>query len=325
MHIGRPLSAESYNDNFNFGTTQELSIGNTLTEIPDGAFANCKELKELTLGGGLERIGANAFSGCGLTEVVIPPSVSSIGEMAFADNADLKEVKIGHGITEIGEKAFDGCNNLANIYIAAQTPPSAPNNTFSSFNAPLWLTDEDSFEAYSNSPVCWHSFEDNLLAMKPVEALTTDNPLIEGNPGDKLHLTVNVEPADATLPHIFWTSSDPSVATVDNEGNVTFTAEAAAAVAGQDDTEEEMLYDTVRSCVIRAQSMYAGVPVLELNVNKSIPEEDPAVEIQTVEADTDAPMEIYTLRGIRVGSDLNALPHGIYIIRQGAKTTKRAI
>ena len=35
-----------------------------------------------------------------------------------------------------------------------------------------------------------------------------------------------------------------------------------------------------------------------------------------------APCEVYGINGIRLGSDARRLPHGIYIIRQGAKTHK---
>ncbi len=39
----------------------------------------------------------------------------------------------------------------------------------------------------------------------------------------------------------------------------------------------------------------------------------------------DAEMEVYDMRGVKVGDSLKGLPHGVYIIRQGSRTTKYAI
>ncbi len=47
-----------------------------------------------------------------------------------------------------------------------------------------------------------------------------------------------------------------------------------------------------------------------------------AAAISTVNADTCAPTFIYNTQGVCLGSQLNTLPQGLYIVKQGGKTTK---
>ena len=47
-----------------------------------------------------------------------------------------------------------------------------------------------------------------------------------------------------------------------------------------------------------------------------------SVGINAINADTDAPVLIYNTQGICLGSQLSTLPKGLYIVKQGEKTTK---
>ena len=59
----------------------------------------------------------NSFAiGCGLTEYVIPNSVTEIGSSAFYD-CSLTSVTIPDSVTEIGKSAFSGCHSLTNVTI----------------------------------------------------------------------------------------------------------------------------------------------------------------------------------------------------------------
>ncbi len=39
----------------------------------------------------------------------------------------------------------------------------------------------------------------------------------------------------------------------------------------------------------------------------------------------DAEVEVYDMRGVKVGNSTEGLPHGVYIVRQGCDTRKVAI
>lgn len=66
------------------GYVFELTIQEGITAIPDNAFENCTHLEAVSLPESLETIGASAFRGAGLKELVLPANVHSIGSYAFA-------------------------------------------------------------------------------------------------------------------------------------------------------------------------------------------------------------------------------------------------
>lgn len=62
---------------------QTIFIPGSVVGLDESAFANCTQLKEVTLSYGLKTIGYGAFWWCGLSELTIPASVRSIGACAF--------------------------------------------------------------------------------------------------------------------------------------------------------------------------------------------------------------------------------------------------
>ena len=75
-------------------TLSNVSLGEGVETIGDYAFYLCPKLAVLSLPETLTEIGAAAFSQSGLTEVIIPSSVTSIGKLAFANCNDLKKVTL---------------------------------------------------------------------------------------------------------------------------------------------------------------------------------------------------------------------------------------
>ena len=64
----------------------------------------------------------------------------------------------------------------------------------------------------------------------------------------------------------------------------------------------------------------AYVPVVKVSAIEYI---DLATAITDIDADTDTtPAKVYNMQGIAVGSSVDSLPHGIYIVKQGGKTYK---
>lgn len=63
----------------------------------------------------------------GLTNLVIPDSVTSIGDNAFVMCIDLKKVTLSRNLTSLGEQAFLGCSNLTSLNIpnGVKTIPAA--------------------------------------------------------------------------------------------------------------------------------------------------------------------------------------------------------
>lgn len=87
-------------------------------EIPDYAFENCSNLKEITILEGVKSIGKEAFLKCkGLTSISIPSSVTRIGQQAFALCQKLTSIEFSEGLQGIHILAFMYCSSLSSITI----------------------------------------------------------------------------------------------------------------------------------------------------------------------------------------------------------------
>ena len=300
---------------------KSLTIGNSVTEIPATKFKNASKLTSLVLGNSLTAIGDEAFSGCtALTEVILPPSVETIGASVFAGNSKLTSIIMGHKVTTIGEKAYNLCP-AQTVSITAQTPPTAPDNTFSNYTGSLYVQGQTAADAYYDADYCWYQFEGHVM-IEPTEMKVEGDKTLNGKPGDTFQLIAKLYPDDVTLPQIFWRSTNPDIATVDANGLVTLHADLSEVMTmaeGDDDA-------TARSCKIIAESLYADGPVAEFtveDVNSSVisagnDSNDGAI-------DYSAPYEVYSINGMKVADTTDDLAPGIYIIRQGKNVEKVAL
>ncbi len=71
-----------------------VSLPQSLQEMGEGAFYNCKSLETMALPGGLKTIGAWAFLNCSFMELAIPAGVAHIGEGAFEAAYALKTITV---------------------------------------------------------------------------------------------------------------------------------------------------------------------------------------------------------------------------------------
>ncbi|RBI46854.1 leucine-rich repeat domain-containing protein, partial [Metamycoplasma hominis] len=86
--------------------TTKVTIPSSVKEIGKGAFSDCKNLKEVILNEGLEKIGDEAFSSTKIESITIPGSVKEIGGRAFSGCTNLEEVSLNEGLEKIGAEAF---------------------------------------------------------------------------------------------------------------------------------------------------------------------------------------------------------------------------
>ena len=307
-----------------FPYVKNLNVGNNVSSIPNNAFDQCTMLNNLKLGSSLTEIGDKAFSGCtGLTEVILPPSVETIGASAFAGDTQLTSIIMGHKVTTIGEKAFDLCP-AQTVSITAQTPPDAPDNTFSNYTGNLYVQGEDAAKAYYDADYCWYQFE-GFVMIEPTELKVDGDTKISGKPGDTFQLTAKLYPENVTLPHIFWRSTNPDIATVDHNGLVTLHANLDDVMAAAELYDDDDVSPTT-SCKIIGESLYANGPRVEVEVGRDLGAIDEIFNNgNNGKIDYAAPVEVYNLNGVRVADSVENLANGIYIIRQGSKVEKIAI
>ena len=127
-----------------------------------------------------------------LKNIFIPHSVESIGKYAFYGCSELQSVVMGNSVTAIGEGGFGGCDKLETIKMLGEIPPTAFDNTFSNYDATLYVP-IGSAGIYRSADV-WTNFslieEFDITGIEHVETIvgkdisvyTTDGKLVQQVP-----------------------------------------------------------------------------------------------------------------------------------------------
>lgn len=109
--ITLPDTTEIANHAFRGKHLETYQIGEGITSIGSYAFANCTELKEITIPETVNMLGNNCFDGCSaLKSIDIPDSVKSIGKEAFRDCLSLSTVCLPKDLKQIPQDAFSTTN-----------------------------------------------------------------------------------------------------------------------------------------------------------------------------------------------------------------------
>ena len=100
----------------NIANMTGVVIPESITNIGNGAFYNCKGLTTITIPSHVTEIGEAAFYKCtNLKSIELPEGVISIGKLAFCECASLSKISIPSSVTSIGENAFEDCSSLTDI------------------------------------------------------------------------------------------------------------------------------------------------------------------------------------------------------------------
>ena len=208
--------------------TGQIILPVSLSSIGDNAFDSLVGISKIIIAANskISSIGAYAFNACtGLEKIVFEGICSesiSIGQKAFYACSSLTTVDAEHctNLKTVGASAFGSCNALRLFYNGTVTPASCHSSSFSGIapNAILKVRPESVF-AYK-SAVGWTSFSSISEMDGHVSSITlSDNDLIL-NLGNSVTLVATVLPEDAINKTVEWSSSDESVASVDEAGKV---------------------------------------------------------------------------------------------------------
>ena len=231
-----------------------------LNNIGIYAFRDCSSLISITLPEGVTSIGNSVFRDCSsLTSIIIPEGVTSIGSSAFEGCSSLTSIIIPEGVTSIGSSAFYRCSSLTYVYCYAAEAPTAQATTFKNSNignATLHVP-ASALETYKTTDP-WSSFG-KIEELKITITLNWSTAtLFEG---EDLTLTATVTPDDAADKSISWSSSNPSVATVDNTGKVTAVVAGTAIITAMANDGSGVS----ASCVVTVEKKVVAVSKISLS------------------------------------------------------------
>ena len=138
---------------FHDSAVTSVTIPDSVTSIPDDAFAFCSQLTNISIPNSVTFIGFSAFNSCtSLKSITLPSSLSTIQSSAFYNCGNLETIRIPVSVTFIGNYAFAGC-------------PSSMTVTY-----PGSKTQWDAITKGSNNDV----LENNLICAKLEATFTAD-------------------------------------------------------------------------------------------------------------------------------------------------------
>lgn len=93
-------------------------IPGTVSCVPSDTFKDCKNLRKVTLGEGVEKIEGSTFEGCtALSEVILPDSLGMVGDHAFREccSLDVSQLYIPGSVRFSAMYPFFGCRNEPDV------------------------------------------------------------------------------------------------------------------------------------------------------------------------------------------------------------------
>ena len=220
---------------------KKVVIPSTVTTIGAAAFNLSHNIKSVTMGDNVQSIGAWAFCGCSsLESIVLPDNVKDIDDNAFMDCTGLKTLTIGNKIERLASSVFMGCSRLEDIYCRLISPMATATDDMVFSGVPVetcTLHVPIGTKALYKESEVWSQFtnivEDIELDTEVEPWILLAGPRLWLDLGQIFQLNAWTTPADLPLA---WTSSDESVATVDDQGVITAVAPGVAiiTVAGRE-------------------------------------------------------------------------------------------
>lgn len=126
----------------------------------NGAFTNCKSIKEINIPNSVTNIGSFAFMGCSALESIkLPDGIIWLREACFKDCYNLKSITIPQGVRYI-LAPFIGCK-LNSVYIKNSTPPYTRAKIIDCESTILYVP-RGSLDKYKNDKYWGTSFADIL-------------------------------------------------------------------------------------------------------------------------------------------------------------------
>ena len=201
---------------------EKLVVGEGVTFINSNAFKNCTALKEIELPSTLKEIYSNAFYNCSAIEsLTFPEGFTTVYSKAFYNCRSLSEVNLPESLKKVYDSAFYNCTSLQTVTIPRNTTTLAE-KCFGYYTSDLRVWDF-TIRGYITSNA-WPYARNNGFAFENlggepvITVVELEKYFVALGEGESFTIKYNVEfPEGETT----FTSSDPEVATVDENGTIT--------------------------------------------------------------------------------------------------------
>ena len=120
-----------------FEGCKELTTVNwptTILDIPASTFRNCEKFTGFTFYDGITSIGDYAFNNTGITEAVLPDSITELGNYSVSANDQLKTLKLPDGLTSIGSYMINNNSAVTSLTLPSKLT-SLASRSLSGFNS----------------------------------------------------------------------------------------------------------------------------------------------------------------------------------------------
>ena len=232
-------------------TLKTVTLGNSLEAIPNSAFEHCDVLTEILLPYRVTSIGSDAFKDCvKFTSITIPRATTKIADNAFSylDRLTIYGVSGAYAETYAKEKGIKFVNKAV-----PATKVELSNTELSLANGATTTLVLNITPANFTDAVSWKSSDEKVITIddtgkvtakgigsatikvdvgsvsasckvtvvQPVTKVNIDKSSLDLEAHETYQLKVTVSPDTAANKSVKWSSSDETVATVDQNGLVT--------------------------------------------------------------------------------------------------------
>jgi uncharacterized protein YjdB len=201
-------------------------------DLPDGAFYWCRKLTEIWLPAKLGRIGTYAFYHCDfLTTVHILEGAHTVWGAAFDVCYNLKELSIPSTIKTF-YPTFSSSDKFSTLYCHAAEPPTRGTYALFANCTNLYVPQgcKQKYLVKEGWGAIANIYETLPIPKVLVSSISLNKTSLSLGTGKSETLTATVLPDNAADKTVSWTSSNTSIATVDDNGKVTAVATGTATI-----------------------------------------------------------------------------------------------
>ena len=222
------------------GKLTKIILPTSITKIDEYTFYNCKSLNTITIPSSVKSIGVLSFCGCtSLLEVTVPDSVKTIGIEAFGywDEPVMGNAVDRHkmenftlcGFTGSAAEQYAKDNDIPFTVITelpeeGDKPSTKPEETPGTENNTTQSAAPTEKSSSVNKGISSVGAASATIKTSKISLSGLSNKIAAGK---KVQLTVTFTPSNVSNKNVIWTSSNPKVATVNQNGVVTFKKKSA--------------------------------------------------------------------------------------------------